>query len=112
MTDFSVFKPLQVTAGQGYFFKRQQNYMKNKNKGNGNKIILRDYNCTMDKMDMDGGNKTQKFYRCCPNYALLELIVDNGLEDLQKTENLDSPEFTHYDRFFGKDPGYTRSMLM
>ena len=56
--------------------------MENKNKGNGSKIILRDYDCTMDKMDMDGGNKTQKFYRCCPNYALLELIVDNGLEDL------------------------------
>ena len=56
--------------------------MENKNKGKGNKIILREYNCTMDKMDMDGVNKTQQFYRCCPNYALLELIVDNGLEDL------------------------------
>ena len=86
--------------------------MENKNKGNGNKIILREYNCTMDKMDMDGGNKIQKIYRRCPNYALLQLTVDNGLEDLWRTENPDSPEFTHYDRFFGKDKGYTGSILM
>ena len=86
--------------------------MENKNKGKGNKIILREYNCTMDKIDMDVGNKIQKIYRCCPNYALLQLIVDNGLEDLWRTENPDSPEFTHYDRFFGNDKGYTGSILM
>ena len=50
--------------------------MENKNEGNENKIILGDFNCTMDKMDRYGGNKTQRLYRCCSNYAL---IVDNGL---------------------------------
>ena len=31
--------------------------MENKDKGNENKIILEDFNCTMDKMDRDGENK-------------------------------------------------------
>ena len=61
---------------RGHFFKGLQNYMENKNEGNENKIILGDFNCTMDKMDRYGGNKTQRLYRCCSNYAL---IVDNGL---------------------------------
>ena len=50
--------------------------MENKNEENENKIILGDFNCTMDKMDRYGGNKTQRLYRCCSNYAF---IVDNGL---------------------------------
>ena len=33
--------------------------MENKDKGNENKIILEDFNCTMDKMDRDGENKTK-----------------------------------------------------
>ena len=44
--------------------------MQNKNDGNENKIILGDLNCTMDKKDRDGENKTQRLYRCCYNYAL------------------------------------------
>ena len=48
--------------------------MKNKNEGNENKIILGDFNSTIDKMSRYSGNKTQKLYRCCSNYAL---IVDN-----------------------------------
>ena len=32
--------------------------MENKNEGNENKIILGDFNCSMDKMDRYGGNKT------------------------------------------------------
>ena len=44
--------------------------------------MLGDLNCTMDKIDRDGENKTQRLYRCCSNYALSKLIVDNGLEDL------------------------------
>ena len=35
----------------------RQNYMENKDKGNEHKIILEDFNCTMDKMDRDGENK-------------------------------------------------------
>ena len=44
--------------------------------------MLGDLNCTMDKIDRDGENKTERLYRCCSNYALLKIIVDNGLEDL------------------------------
>ena len=32
--------------------------MENKNQGNENKITLGDFNCTMDKMNRDSGNKT------------------------------------------------------
>ena len=77
--------------------------MENKNEGNENKIILGDFNRTVGKMDRDGENKRQTLYRCCSNYALSKLIVNNGLEDLWRRENLDSPEFTHYQRSFGKD---------
>ena len=37
--------------------------MDNKNDGNEYKIILGDFNCTMDKMNWYGGNKTQRLYR-------------------------------------------------
>ena len=36
--------------------------MENKNEGNQNKIILRDFNCTNDKMERNGRNKT--LYKC------------------------------------------------
>ena len=39
--------------------------MENYNDGNEKEIILGDFNCTMDKMDKYGGNKTQILYRCC-----------------------------------------------
>ena len=44
--------------------------MQNKNEINENKIILGDLNCTMNKIDKDGKNKTQRLYRCCSKYAL------------------------------------------
>ena len=44
--------------------------MENKDKGNENKIILEDFNCTMDKMDRGGENKAQRPYWCCSSYAL------------------------------------------
>ena len=53
--------------------------MENKNEGNEIKIILGDLNRTMDKMGRYGGNKTQRLYRCCSNYSLSKLIVDNEL---------------------------------
>ena len=77
---------------RGRFFEGVQNYMENKNEGNENKIILGDFNCILDKMEMDGRNKT--FYRCRFNYALSKLIVDNELEDPWRRENPDSSEFT------------------
>ena len=86
----------------GRFFEELQNYMETKNERNENKIILGDFNCTMDKVDRYGGNKTRRLYRCCSNYAL---IVDNGLEDLWRRQNPDSSELIRYDRSFGKDPG-------
>ena len=41
------------------FFERLQNYMENNNERHENKIILGYFNCTMDKMKWDSGNKTQ-----------------------------------------------------
>ena len=66
----------------------------------------------MDIIDRDGENKTQRLYRCCYNYALSKLIVENGPEDLCRKENPDSPEFTCYNRSFAKDPGKTGSILI
>ena len=78
--------------------------MQNKNEANENNIMLGDLNFTMDKIGRDDENKTQRLYRCCSNYALSKLIMDNGLEDLWSRENPDSLEFTCYDRSFAKDP--------
>ena len=68
--------------------------MRNKNEGNENKIMLGDLNCTIDKVDRDCENETQRLYRCCFNYARSELIMDNGLEGLWRRENSDPPEST------------------
>ena len=43
---------------KGVFFERLQNYMENECAGNENKIILEDFNITMDKMDRGGRNET------------------------------------------------------
>ena len=75
--------------------------MGNESEGNENKIILRNSNYTVDKMEKDCGSKTQRLYRCGSNYALSKLIVDNGLEELWRRENPDSSEFTRYDRSSG-----------
>ena len=55
---------------RGRFFEGLQNSMENQNKGNENKIMLGDFNYTIDQMDRDLENKTQILYRCCFNYAL------------------------------------------
>ena len=81
---------------KGCFFERLQNYMEKKNERNKNKIMLGEFNFTMDKMGRCGGNKSQIPYRSCSNYGLSRVIVDNGFEDLWKRENPDSAEFTHY----------------
>ena len=82
--------------------------MGNKNEGNENKITLQDFNCTMGKPDRYGGNKTQRLYRRCSNYAL---IVNNGLRiygEGRSQIHLSSlsPES------LGKDPGYTESIKL
>ena len=63
-----------------------------KKEGNENKIIL-------------GSLYTQILYRCFSNYVLSKFIVNNGLEDLWIRGNSDYPEFTPYNKSFGKDPG-------
>ena len=103
ITEFSVFMLFQdITSGYswlgGHSFEELQNYMENKSEGNESKIILGNFNCTMDKVDRNGGNKTQRVYRCGSYYALSKLIVDNGLEDLWRRENPDCSEFSRYDR--------------
>ena len=75
--------------------------MENKNKENENKIIFEDFNCTMDKMDRDGENKTNRHFSCCFSYALSKIIVDIGLEYPWRWENPDSPELSRNDRSFG-----------
>ena len=51
------------------FFKGLKIYME-KNEGNDNKIILEEFNCTMNKMDRDGKNNTKTlwmlFQLLCP----------------------------------------------
>ena len=78
------------------FFKGLQIYMDNKTQGNKSKILLGDFNCTIDKMDWDQRNKTQKIHRYHSNFALSKIIVDNGLEDLWRKESSDTSEFTYY----------------
>ena len=85
--------------------------MQNKNKENENKIMFGELNCTMDKVDRDGENKTQRLHKGWSNYALSKLIMDNGIEDLWRMENPNSPEFICYDRSFAKDH-YRLSILI
>ena len=76
------------------------------------KKIFGDFNCTLDKMDRYGENKTQRLYRCRSSYALSKFIMDKGPQDFWRRKNPDSPEFTCFDRSFGKDPGYTGPLLI
>ena len=48
---------------RGHFFERLQNAIENKNKSNENKIILGGFNSSMNKMNRDDGNVTQRIYR-------------------------------------------------
>ena len=104
MREFPVFMPLSSeynTRGQlarRPFFEVLQNDMENKSEENENRIFLGDFNCTMNKMDRGGGNKTQKNYICGSKYTLSKLIVDNRLDDLWRRENPDSSESAHYNR--------------
>ena len=72
MTNFSMFTTSGCNTGEQLarrnFFEGLHNFMKNKKDGNESKIILEDFNCIMDKMDRDGGNKTQ---RLCINMVLM-----------------------------------------
>ena len=83
---------------KGHFFEGLKNYMGNKSEGKKKKKkILGYFHRTIDKMDRDGRNKTQRLCRYGSNYALSKLIVYNGLDDLWGRDNPDSCEFTNYD---------------
>ena len=43
------------------------------------KKILGGFNCTKDKMDREGENKTQRLYRCCSNHACQNSLWIMGL---------------------------------
>ena len=75
--------------------------MENKSDRNDNIIILRDFNCIIDKMEKDGGNKMERLHRCGSIYFLSKLIVDKRIEDLCRRKNLNSLDFSHYDRSSG-----------
>ena len=86
---------------RGRFFEGLQTYIETRTEGNENKILLGDFNCTLDRMERDEGKKTRKNYRCHSTFALSKIVLDNGLEDLWRRENPDSSEFTRYDRSSG-----------
>ena len=48
--------------------------MENKSEGNEAKIVVRDFNWTLDKMEIDGGNKPQGLSRYSSNCAHHEFI--------------------------------------
>ena len=73
-----------------HFFEELHNYVGYKNDENENKLLLGDFNCTMDKINRDGGNKTQRLHRHRSNYVLPKLIVLNGLDDLSRRKNPES----------------------
>ena len=75
--------------------------MENKSDRNDNIVILRDFNCTINKMEKDDGNKIQRLHGCGSIYFLSKLIVDKRLEDLYRRKNLDSLDFTNSDRSSG-----------
>ena len=85
--------------------------MENKSDENENKIILRDFNSTIDKMDKDGRNKTQRFYRCGSNYALSKFwIMGSRIYGKGRTQTpLTSP--TTIDPL-AQDPGYAGSIVI
>ena len=113
--EFSVWAPsgysIREQLARGRFFHGPQKYTQNENEVNENKIMLVVLNCTINKIDRYGENKTHWIYKCCFNYALSRLIVDNELEHLWRRENLDSPKFICYNRFFAKGQ-YRPSVLI
>ena len=64
------------------FFEELQNYMGSKTQRNEKEIVIGEFICTLDKIDRDERNKTQKRYRFRSNFSLSKLIMNNGLEDL------------------------------
>ena len=69
------------------FFEGLQTYIEDKNQGNEKKIIIGDFNNTLDQMNTDVGNKTNKRYRCHSTFSLSKLMNPD--------------EFTRYDRSSG-----------
>ena len=73
MTNFFVFIPHHGIAPRNRWLVvislKDCKLYDNKNKRNGSKIILGDFNYTMNEMDRDGKNKTRRIDRCRSNYS-------------------------------------------
>ena len=64
---------------RGRSFDRLQNYMEKSVREMKTKLYLKTLKIKMDKIDRDGGNKTQRLYRCCskgPGYTESTLILN------------------------------------
>ena len=67
MIELSVCAPSGYSTRRTLFWRTKKLYAKNE--GYESKIILGGLNCTMDKIDRDDENKTQRLYRWCCNYS-------------------------------------------
>ena len=72
-----------------FFFEGLQNYAENKSDGNKNKIILEEFDFTMDKMDRDGGNRTQ---RLCFENLIPAMPRQNSLWIMGTRETIEKKE--------------------
>ena len=82
--------------------------MENKNEGNENKIILRDFNCTTDKMDRYGERKHKDFIDAVSIMPSLKIMAWGSMVKGEAR----FPEFTRSDICFGRYPGKTGSILI
>ena len=96
---------------RGRFSEGLQTYMETRTEGNENKILLGDFNCTLDKMDRYEGNKTRKLYRCHSTFALSKIVVDNGLEDPERRTRIPLSSPVMIDPL-AQDPGLTGFTLI
>ena len=104
MPDSCVYAPsgdsTREQLARGRFIGGLQNYMENKNK----KIKKKKHLETLIVLCIKWRGMVEikhRLYRCCFNYALLKLIVDNGLVELWRKENPEFSEFNRYDRSSG-----------
>ena len=81
MTELSAFMPPQcivpTNSWIAHLSLKEYKIIWKKNKRSNTKIILRDFDFTMGKIDSGGGNNTQRFYRYHSNYVLSKLTLDH-----------------------------------
>ena len=72
-----------------FFFEGLQNYAENKSDGNKNKRRLEEFDFTRDKMDRDGGNRTQ---RLCFENLIPAMPRQNSLWIMGTRETIEKKE--------------------